>query len=181
MSCSPPPSLIQDSLGTNSVTLVTVVLVGFEERCSLPWRYPGCCFRGCFDHKLGFSSIEWRNCNDLLGFTPLTEEQQHCSYEVLNAEVAGIIEGKLDGFMTPAIKVDCAEDPSRPSDGAFAGLSLLESKLAEDMAGEALTVVVSVSVTNIVDTAAIAVESLVTVLVKDVVKMPPTELQYMAD
>lgn len=95
---------------------------------------------------------------------------------VLNAEVAGIIEGKLDGFMTPAIKVDCAEDPSRPSDGAFAGLSLLESKVSEDMAGEALTVVVSVSVTNIVDTAAIAVESLVTVLVKDVVKMPPTEL-----
>jgi hypothetical protein len=79
-------------------------------------------------------------------------------------------------FMAPAIKVYCAEDPSRPSDGAFAGLSLLESKLSEDMAGEALTVVVSVSVTNIVDTAAIAVESLVTVLVKDVVKMPPTEL-----
>jgi hypothetical protein len=77
--------------------------------------------------------------------------------------------------MTPAIKVYCAEDPSRPSDGAFAGLSLLESKLSEDMAGEALTVVVS-AVTNIVDTAAIAVESLVTVLVKDVVKMPPTEL-----
>jgi hypothetical protein len=95
---------------------------------------------------------------------------------VLNAEVAGMIEGKLDGFMTPAIKVDCVEDLSRPSDGAFAGLSLLESKLSEDMAGEALTVVVSVSVTNIVDTAAIAVESLVTVLVKDVVKMPPTEL-----
>lgn len=95
---------------------------------------------------------------------------------VLNAEVAGMIEGKLDGFMTPAIEVDCAEDPSRPSDGAFAGLSLLESKLPEDMAGEALTVVVSVSVTNIVDIDAIAVESLVTVLVKDVVKMPPTEL-----
>lgn len=56
--------------------------------------------------------------NDLLGFTPLTEEQQHCSYDV----------------------------------------------------------VVSVSVTNIVDTVAIAVESLVTVLVKDAVKMPPTEL-----
>ena len=95
---------------------------------------------------------------------------------VLNAEVAGIIEGKLDEFMTPAIKVDCAEDPSRPSDGAFAGLSLLESKLSKYMAGEALTVVVSVSVTNIVDTAAIAVESPVIVLVKDVVKMPPTDL-----
>jgi len=95
---------------------------------------------------------------------------------VLNAEVAGMIEGKLDVFMTPAIKVDCAEDPPRPGYGAFAGLSLLESKLAEDMAGEGLTVVVSVSVTNIVDTVAIAIESLVTVLVKDVVKMPPTEL-----
>lgn len=83
-----------------------------------------------------------------------------------------MIGGKLDGFMTPAIKVDCAKDPSRPGDGAFAGLSLLESKLAEDMAGEGLTVVVSVSVTNIVDTVAIAVESLVTVLVKDAVKMP---------
>jgi hypothetical protein len=95
---------------------------------------------------------------------------------VLDAEVAGIIEGKLDGFMVPAIEVDCAEDPSRPNDGAFVGLSLLESKLSEDMAGEALTVVVSVSVTNVVDTAAIAVESLVTVFVKDVMRMLATEL-----
>jgi hypothetical protein len=95
---------------------------------------------------------------------------------VLNAEVAGMIGGKLDEFMTLAIKVDCAEDPSRPSNGAFAGLSLLESKLSDDMTGEALTVVVSVSVTNIVDTATIAVEPLVAVLVKDVVKMPPTGL-----
>jgi len=77
---------------------------------------------------------------------------------VLNAEVAGMIEGKLDGFMTPVIEAGCVENPSRPNGGAFAGLSLLESKLAEDMAGEALTVVVSVSVTKIVDTAAIAGE-----------------------
>src|SRR6266702_4772240 len=95
---------------------------------------------------------------------------------VLDAEVAGMIEDKLDEFVTPAIEVDCAEDPSRPNDGTFAGLSLLGSKLSEDMAGEALAVVVSVSVTNVVDTAAIAVESPVTVFVKDVVKMPPTEL-----
>lgn len=99
---------------------------------------------------------------------------------VLNAEVAGMIEGKLDGFMTPAIEADCAEDPSWPNDGAFAGLSLLESKLSEDTAGEALTVIVSVPVTNVVDTAAIAVESPVTMFMKDV-KMPPTELQYIAD
>lgn len=95
---------------------------------------------------------------------------------VLDAEVAGIIEGKLDRYIASAIEVDCAEDPSKPDDGAFAGLSLPESKLSENMAGEALTVVVSVSVTNVVDTAAIAVESLVIVFMKDVVKMPPTEL-----
>ena len=95
---------------------------------------------------------------------------------VLNAEVARMIEGKLDGFMAPAIEADCTEDPPRPNDSAFAGLSLLESKLSEDMAGEAVTVVVSVSVTNIVDTAAIAVESLVAVFVKDVVKTLIPEL-----
>ena len=94
----------------------------------------------------------------------------------LGAGVAGVIGGKLDGFMAPAIEVGCAEGPSRPNDGAFAGLSLRESKLLEGMAGEALTLVVSVSVTNVVDTAAIAVESPVTVFMKDVVKMPPTEL-----
>ena len=95
---------------------------------------------------------------------------------VLGAGAARIIGGKLDGFMAPAIEVRCAEGPSRPNDGAFAGLSLPESKLSEDMAGEMLAVVVSVSVTNVVDTATIAVESPVTVFMKDVMKMPPTEL-----
>lgn len=81
MSCSPPSSLVQDSLGANSVTLVT----WFSWASRRDALYHGvirvAVSGGVLIIGWDFLQSNGGTVNDLLGFTPLTEEQRHCSYD----------------------------------------------------------------------------------------------------